>query len=200
MHNPTAIIFGISVTVKVRNQKMLCFPTSPIWCFSITLQKRKLRSQCTGALCVQHSATAAALLTYFLLNHALQKPQAERILQDVGRHTAASIWVVSQKDWRNQLRDWLNSHNALIQWIKNAIFEFPVLPGSAQTQVTWGGIVKHFLTAYFIGSISAKKYQHPFTCVKVTARQRWDAFLEPRCICMYSFSALTLFMTRAPSL
>jgi len=43
----------------------------------------------THALCVQHSPTAAALLTSFLLNNAPQKLQAECIaLQDLGSHTA----------------------------------------------------------------------------------------------------------------
>jgi len=50
---------------------------------------------------------------------------------------------------------------------------FPVLSGSAEAQVIWGGIVKRFI-AYFIRSISAKKYWNPFTCVKVIASQRWD--------------------------
>ena len=36
------------------------------------------------------------------------------------------------------------------------------------------------LVAYFIGNISAKKYQNPFMCVKVIASQRWDVF-ETRC-------------------
>jgi len=36
------------------------------------------------------------------------------------------------------------------------------------------GIVKCLLIAYFIGNISAKKYQNPFTCIKVIASQRWD--------------------------
>jgi len=40
---------------------MLCFPTSLIKCFCITLQKRKPRRQCTGALCGQDSPTSAAL-------------------------------------------------------------------------------------------------------------------------------------------
>jgi len=31
-----------------------------------------------------------------------------------------------------------------------------------------------------------KKYQHQVTCVKVIASQRWDVFLETRCI--YSLS------------
>jgi len=40
------------------------------------------------------------------------------------------------------------------------------------------------LIAYFIGNISAKKYQNPFMRVKVKpiARQRWDDFFETRCI------------------
>jgi len=40
---------------------------------------------------------------------------------------------------------------------------FPVLLGSTEAQVIWGGIVKHLLIAYFIVNISAKKYQDPFT-------------------------------------
>jgi len=39
-------------------------------------------------------------------------------------------------------------------------------------------MVKCLLTAYFIGSISAEKYQNPFTCVKVTGGQRWDVFWD----------------------
>jgi len=57
-------------------------------------------------------------------------------------------------------------------------FCVPVLPGSTEAQVIWGGTVKRLLTAYFIGSISAKKYQNPFTFVNVIARQRWDVFLR----------------------
>ena len=34
------------------------------------------------------------------------------------------------------------------------------------------------MIAYFIGNISAKKYQNPFMCVKVIASQRWDVFLR----------------------
>jgi len=59
---------------------------------------------------------------------------------------------------------------------KNAISCFPVLPGSAEAQVILGGTVKRLLIAYFIGNISAKKYQNAFTYVKVTANQRWDVF------------------------
>jgi len=37
---------------------------------------------------------------------------------------------------------------------------FPALPGSAEAQVIWGGIVKRRLIAYFIGNISAKESVH----------------------------------------
>jgi len=51
---------------------------------------------------------------------------------------------------------------------------FPVLPGRAEAQIIEGGIVKRLLIAYFIGNISAKKYQNPFAFVKVMASQMWD--------------------------
>jgi len=38
--------------------------------------------------------------------------------------------------------------------------------------------VKRLLITYFIGNISAKKYQNPFMCVKVRASQRWDVFWD----------------------
>jgi len=53
--------------------------------------------------------------------------------------------------------DWLNSGNALIQRVKNPIFLFAVLPGSAEAQVISGGLAKRLLIAYFIRSISGKK-------------------------------------------
>ena len=55
---------------------------------------------------------------------------------------------------------------------------FPVLRGSAEAQVIWGGILKHLFIAYFISNISAKKYQNLFMCVKVIASHRWDVFLR----------------------
>jgi len=43
---------------------------------------------------------------------------------------------------------------------------FQILTGSAKAQVIWGRIVRHLLTAYFIGNISAKKYQNPLRASK----------------------------------
>jgi len=44
IHYRITIIFGRSVTKKVGNHMMLCFPTSPIWCFCTTLLNRKPRN------------------------------------------------------------------------------------------------------------------------------------------------------------
>jgi len=41
------------------------------------------------------------------------------------------------------------------------------------------------LNAYFIGNISAKKYQNPFMCVKVIASQRWSVFLKHGVYCIF---------------
>jgi len=52
----------------------------------------------------------------------------------------------------------MNSGNALIQHFseKMRFSCFPVLLGSAEAQVIWGGTVKRLLIAYFIGNIYAK--------------------------------------------
>jgi len=42
--------------------------------------------------------------------------------------------------------------------VKMWFSRFPVLPGSAEAQVTWIGIVKRLLIAYFIGNIPAKSH------------------------------------------
>jgi len=72
--------------------------------------------------------------------------------------------------------DWLNSVNA--EW-KTQFSCFPGLPGTAEAQVIWGGIVKRRLIAYFIHNICQKNI-NMFTCSKVIASQRWD-FFETLC-------------------
>jgi len=74
--------------------------------------------------------------------------------------------------------NWLNSDNALIQRVKNAIFVFPILAGNAEAQVIWAGIVNRLLIPSFIGRICAKNIKNPFTYVKVIASQRWDVFWD----------------------
>jgi len=93
-------------------------------------------------------------------------------LQDLGSYTAAWLWVVSQKDWRNWgVTGWI----ALIQHLseKMQFSCFPILPGTAEAQVIWGHSKASFDCVLYC-NISAKKYQNTFTCVKVITNQRWD--------------------------
>jgi len=63
-------------------------------------------------------------------------------------------------------------------WVKKCFSCFPILTVSAKAQVIWGGMIKRLLIGYFIGNISAEKYQNPFTCIKIIASQRWDVFWD----------------------
>jgi len=57
-------------------------------------------------------------------------------LQDLGSHTATWVWVVSQKDWRNQGRtSWILAMHWYSIWVKMRFSCFPVLPGSAEAHV-----------------------------------------------------------------
>jgi len=132
------------------------------------------------ALCVQHSSTAAAISTSFLLNHAPQQPWAERIDY---KESYSSV-SMSQKDWRNQAATgWILAMHWYSIWVKKCNFRVSsFLPGSAEAHYLRRHS-KAFLIAHFIGNISAKKYQSAFTCVKVIANQRWDVF-GTQCTCM----------------
>jgi len=104
IHDLITIIFGRSVTEKVGNQTMLCFPTSPIYSSASALpceiRNQKTVHWCSGALCVQHSPTAVALSTSFLLNHTPTVHSWTHWLQGLESHTPAWVRVMSQKDWR----------------------------------------------------------------------------------------------------
>ena len=131
------------------------------------------------ALCVQHSPTAAAPSTAFLLNHDPSNSLSwMHWSQGLGNHTAAWVWVVSRTDWENQgATGWILA----MHWYSMRFSCLPVLPGSAEAQVTWGSTVKRLLIACFIGNISAKKYQNAFTYVKVVANQRWTFLRHIQC-------------------
>ena len=95
-------------------------------------------------------------------------------LQDSGSHTAAWVWVVSQKDWRSEgVTSWILAKHWYSIWVKKRRFScFLVLPGSVEAQVIWGGTVKRLLIAYFIGNISAKKISK---CVHVC-----QSYIKPK--------------------
>ena len=100
IHGLITIIFGRSFTEKIINKSDDALFSHLT--YLVLQQKRKPRRQRTGVLCMQHSPTAASLSTSFLLNHAPpNSPRAERMITRF-RESYRSVWVVSQKDWRNQ--------------------------------------------------------------------------------------------------
>jgi len=131
------------------------------------------------ALCIQHSPTAAALSTSFLLNYVPQQLELNALTTRFRESYSSVSMSHESKRLKKSRSDWLNSGNALIQHLseKMRFSCFPVLPGNAEARVIWGGVVV-FLIAYFMGNISAKKYQNVFTYVKVIANQRWNVFWD----------------------
>jgi len=66
-------------------------------------------------------------------------------------------------------------------WVKMWFSRFPVLPGSAEAQVTWGGKVKCLLTAYFIGNISAKKISKSIHGCQSYSKPTVEHVFDTRC-------------------
>jgi len=60
----------------------------------------------------------------------------------------------------------------------HTVFCFYILPASAEALVTWGGKMKFFLIAYFLGNIYAKNYENRFMYFRVIARQIRDIFWD----------------------
>ena len=115
IHDLIKIIFSRSVTEKIiRSQTMLCFPTSPIKCFCVTLRNRKSRRQRIGALCAQHSPNSAVLSTSFILNHALDSPQLNALITRF-RESYSSVSMSLKSKTLKKSSSWLDSGNALIQ-------------------------------------------------------------------------------------
>jgi len=118
----TALVFGQSVTEKVRSRTMLCFPpqlTYLVLQHCLAKEETQKTAHCHGVLCVQHSPTAVLLSTSFPLNHSPERPSWTHWLQVSGSHTAVWVCVVSQKVWRNQAATgWIPATHALTQRVK----------------------------------------------------------------------------------
>jgi len=91
---------------------------------------------------------------------ALNSPELNTLIARLGSHTAAWLWVVSQKYWRNQAAGSILA------------MRFSCSPFCQVVQkqyVIWGGKVKRRLIPYFISNISAKKISK---CVHVCQSYR----------------------------
>jgi len=178
---PSAPRKGHSTTSLFRPMSIVATVAHLSYCWALVFLSGR---QCIGAhaLCMQHNPTAAALSTSFLLNHAPQQPDLNALTTRFRESYSSISMSRESKRLKKSRSNWLNSINALIQQLseKMRFSCFPVLPGSAEPHVIWGGIVKCFMIAYFMGNISAKKYRTVFMYVKVIAKQRWDVF-ETQC-------------------
>ena len=107
------------------------------WCTCIV---RATQSNCCGAV------------NFLSPEPCPQQPWAERIDY---KESYSSV-SMSQKDWRNQAATgWILAIQHLSKKCNFRVSSF--LPGNAEAHIIWGGTVKRFLIAYFIGNISAKK-------------------------------------------
>ena len=129
--------------IKHTTHNIFSFGKTAHWC---TCTVRATHSNCCSALdflspepCPTNSRKLNALITRF-------------------RESYSSVGMNQEfKRLKKSSSDWLNSGNELIQHLsEKRDFRVPVLPGSAEAQVIWGGTVKHLLIAYFIGNISDK--------------------------------------------
>jgi len=158
---------------------MLCFPPHPS---SASALPCEIGNPEDSALL--HCAwNTVQLLQYYRVPFSWAMPDSPygwtHWFQDVWSHTAAWVWVVSQKVENKQLVEYRQCTNTAFEG-KMQFLRFSVLPGSAETQVVWCGIVNCLLIAYFIGNISAKNIKIRSHVSKVIASQRWDVF-EARC-------------------
>jgi len=68
--------------------------------------------------------------------------------------------------------------HAAFNW-KDTIFGFPVSPGSAETQIRWGGRIKCSLIAYFLRKLYVcQNYRNWTVHVKIIASQMRDVFWD----------------------
>ena len=76
---------------------------------------------------MQHSPTAAALSTSFLLNYVPQQLELNALTTRFRESYSSVSMSHESKRLKKSRSDWLNSGNALIQHLseKNAIFVFP---------------------------------------------------------------------------
>jgi len=83
----------------------------------------------------QSNSIAAALSTSFRLNYPKSPMQLNALITRFRELYSSAFMSREPKRLKKSSSDRLNSRNALIQRMKNAIFLFLVLPGSTEAQV-----------------------------------------------------------------
>jgi len=135
-------------------------------------------------------------LTYIMLQYYLAKEETQKGTAQwfIVRATVQPLqcsrlhfsWAMPPNMSQNWLKksssNWLSSgSNTAFEW-KMPFSCFLALPGSAEAQVIWGGIVKSLLIAYFIGNISAKKISKSIHMCQSYSKPKVARFLRQGCI------------------
>jgi len=111
LRDTITIIFGRTVTEKIRSHTMLCFSTSHM--SSASALPCKIGSPEDSALvhcaCNTVQQLQRSQLPFFLNNASANRQ---------GHYSEAWVWVVSQKDWRNQAAGWIQAMHQYFIWGK----------------------------------------------------------------------------------
>jgi len=118
---------------------------------------RKAEHWCT---CIVHATqfNCCGSLDFLSPEQCPQQPELNALTTRFRESYSSKSMTRESKRLKKSSSDWLNSGNALIQYLseKMRFSCFPVLPRSAEAHVIWGSIVKRVLIAYFMVNISAK--------------------------------------------
>ena len=108
-------------------------------CFSTTPQDSALvLCACNAVQLLQRSQLP------FSWTMAHKSPKLNALVTRFRESYSSASMSRESKRLKKSSSNWLNSANALTHRVKNASFLFPVLPGSAEAQVIWGGLVNVF--------------------------------------------------------
>jgi len=93
-----------------------------------------------------------------------------------------NVFCASTVRWQNRIQ----------HLCEKTISGFPVSPHSVETPVRWGGEIKQFFIAYFLGNIFAKNYQNLFMYIIAIVCNIRVVF-ETRCIMAHEYANCWLF-------
>ena len=153
--NGTILMGYLTISANVRR-----YQTHDRWHFFLSGRKKHI-----GAQSLQLLRLSRLPFSY----HAPQQPQLNALTARF-RKSYSSVSMSRKPKKTDKIKERLvefwQCNDTAFEW-KMRLSCFPVLPDSAEAHITWGGTVRRLLIAYFMGNISAKKYQNAFTYVKL---------------------------------
>jgi len=144
----------------------------------------KEETQKTAHWCFAHAtqSNCCSALNFLSLEPCPQQPQAKCIDYKIQGVTQQLSMSCESKKLKKTSSNWLNSDNALIQRVKNAIFVLPVLPRNAQAQVIWGGLVSVLWLLTLSVAFLPKKISKSVHVRESYSKAKVGRFFETQCI------------------